>query len=430
MGGPVYGTSPSVSEGAAFRRRSSDHDHDDLFVSPESNFADFTYPPYSEMPFTLRQRRKRAEGNQFVKWTMRAVLASPMVVLVLWSGVALLFSGKQQQQQAQPASARRSVRIPVRPQSAAANSNRIPFIPPLGQVVDPNSLPFQGQQKIQHRQAVQTSTMMAPQYIVNPEQYMTQAKSSIYMASQQQQQQNQYAADNNNMVVQPPPAILITPLGAGSTVTTNTEQLPPPPPPLQASKSNVSVRHRPAPRAALTAQSAPEVILEDAPPQNLSGSTEQQIPPPQQVYYYDPNQAVTQGNELMLPSTVYDSAGNPVSIQALQGAQIYLEPPLTLEEVQAQAVQAAAPLQMSVSSKDFSGSSLQDQSIIVATVAVMALLVGALSARRMRSRSFLSSCIENEQLEDEVAYDTAYTTTDASYNTFGGWKGDLEKFDV
>ncbi len=60
----------------------------------------------------------------------------------------------------------------------------------------------------------------------------------------------------------------------------------------------------------------------------------------------------------------------------------------------------------------------------------MALLVGALSARRLRSRSFLSSCIENESLEDDVAYDTAYTTTDNSYNTFGGWKGDLEKFDV
>ena len=79
-------------------------------------------------------------------------------------------------------------------------------------------------------------------------------------------------------------------------------------------------------------------------------------------------------------------------------------------------------------------SSSQDQTIIVATVAVMALLVGALSARRLRSKSFLSACIENESLEDDVAYDDAYTTTamgaDSSYNTFGGWKGDLEKFDV
>ena len=33
----------------------------------------------------------------------------------------------------------------------------------------------------------------------------------------------------------------------------------------------------------------------------------------------------------------------------------------------------------------------------------MALLVGALSARRLRSRHFLASCIENESLEDELA---------------------------
>ena len=93
----------------------------------------------------------------------------------------------------------------------------------------------------------------------------------------------------------------------------------------------------------------------------------------------------------------------------------------------------------------------QDQMIIVSTVATMALLVGALSARRLRSRQLLSSCIENESLEDEVAYDAAYTTTSSvykdgagsvfsggtyGYDTFGPtaeslrWRGDLEKFDV
>ena len=90
----------------------------------------------------------------------------------------------------------------------------------------------------------------------------------------------------------------------------------------------------------------------------------------------------------------------------------------------------------------------QDQRIIISTVATMALLVGALSARRMRSRQFLSFCIENESLEDELAYDAAYTTQSTvgassfyaggGYDTFasgkyGGdlrWRGDLEKFDV
>ncbi len=90
----------------------------------------------------------------------------------------------------------------------------------------------------------------------------------------------------------------------------------------------------------------------------------------------------------------------------------------------------------------------QDQMIIISTVATMALLVGALSARRLRSRQFLSFCIENESLEDELAYDAAYTTQSTvgassfyaggGYDTFasgkyGGdlrWRGDLEKFDV
>ena len=74
-----------------------------------------------------------------------------------------------------------------------------------------------------------------------------------------------------------------------------------------------------------------------------------------------------------------------------------------------------------------------DSSLIVATVGVMALLVGALSARRMRARSILAACIENESLEDDAAYDAAYTVGGGAhhYNTFQqGWKGDLEKFDV
>lgn len=87
--------------------------------------------------------------------------------------------------------------------------------------------------------------------------------------------------------------------------------------------------------------------------------------------------------------------------------------------------------------------------IIISTVATMALLVGALSARRLRSKQFLSFCIENESLEDELAYDAAFTTQSTvggstfyagggGYDTFatgkyGGdlrWRGDLEKFDV
>lgn len=71
--------------------------------------------------------------------------------------------------------------------------------------------------------------------------------------------------------------------------------------------------------------------------------------------------------------------------------------------------------------------------LMISGVATIALLVGAVSARKLRSKPFMSDCIENESLEDDLAYDTE--------NTFGGmvgqygsfsapWKGDLEKFDV
>jgi Na+/glutamate symporter len=76
-----------------------------------------------------------------------------------------------------------------------------------------------------------------------------------------------------------------------------------------------------------------------------------------------------------------------------------------------------------------SNTPLADQSIIIGTVGVMALLVGAITARRLLSRNILSACIENETLEDDIAYDTAYTVNSDSYNTFSqGWKGDLEKY--
>ena len=69
-----------------------------------------------------------------------------------------------------------------------------------------------------------------------------------------------------------------------------------------------------------------------------------------------------------------------------------------------------------------------NSSILVATVGVVALLVGALSARHARGRACLNACLENENLvAHEAAYDTAHTTAN-TYSTF--WKGDLEKFDV
>jgi hypothetical protein len=141
------------------------------------------------------------------------------------------------------------------------------------------------------------------------------------------------------------------------------------------------------------------------------------------ILYYDP--AV--GTE-----TVYDADGTPILLSSLQTdtTEIYLERPPSPAGALEQEQQEQQQHPVETLEYEWGESQAQDQMIIISTVATMALLVGALSARRMRSRQFLASCIENESLEDEIAYDTAYTTN--GYDTFGGgpWKGDLEKFDV
>ncbi|KAG7368128.1 hypothetical protein IV203_030871 [Nitzschia inconspicua] len=180
-------------------------------------------------------------------------------------------------------------------------------------------------------------------------------------------------------------------------------------------------------------------------------------PVKQAIYYYDPNDTTLSqnGDILQLPKVVYDANGKAIPLSELRQVPIYVQPPVmgstasnnlesinsavdgtfSLESSDTLNIQAA-PAREAIKLTKWGTSTSQDQTVIVATVAVMALLVGALSARRLRSKSFLASCIENETLEDDMAYDSAYTTTagmggaDSSYNTFGGWKGDLEKFDV
>jgi hypothetical protein len=192
-------------------------------------------------------------------------------------------------------------------------------------------------------------------------------------------------------------------------------------------------------------------------------------------YYYDPRDVPTDprtgqlaGNRL--PSIVYDPNGNPHWLSTIRAGEILLEAPPLLGQASSPAVQAAAaappgnvapaeanPVGSAWTSAAMvqagggsggSGSSgpipqwgestATDQSIIVCTVGIMALLVGAVSARRFRRQSFLSACIENEALDSQHGDDAAlpYGTggpadgASSSYRTFEGWKGDLEKFDV
>jgi hypothetical protein len=170
-------------------------------------------------------------------------------------------------------------------------------------------------------------------------------------------------------------------------------------------------------------------------------------------YFYDPRATVKDTHGFLhLPQVVYDTFGRAVSLNSLSAsAPVYLQPPpadtMNHYNISENATiynyththppvvesrQNRRSLSMPKLNDGWGESTAADSSLIVCTVGVMALLVGALSARRLRSRSILSSCIENESLEDDAAYDTAYTTSASNhYNTFQqGWKGDLEKFDV
>jgi hypothetical protein len=176
-------------------------------------------------------------------------------------------------------------------------------------------------------------------------------------------------------------------------------------------------------------------------------------PAKQQVLFYDPNELKTAAGEPPLPKKVYDADGNEVD---MTGKEAILIPPPSKEAVSKDSSQeqtknkysSAASVVSAAEERVLASPQRQDQFIIVSTVATMALLVGAVSARRLRSKQFLNFCIENESLEDELAYDAAYTTqstvgassfySGAGYDTFasgrfGGdlrWRGDLEKFDV
>jgi hypothetical protein len=456
------------------------------------------------MPFTTLKRRKQQEGNQFVKWAMRAVLASPIAVLVLWSTCALLFSNKAAQQANPSRRAAKLLSKTTKHKTGRGNNNNngIDNFPMALSVEEgtamysDNILPPVPLQKTNNMNGMDGNLYMMQPYVQADG---TTVLVSVPVQTPQQQQVPQplqqssrrrymrgYMASNSavtgydQLVPEPPPQIQVingqqymliennvmqdqmlpvySPLGAtsGSSSSNSDILFQPPPPPLthvsgaNAVSKTVVVRPRPAPRA------TPDVEILEPPPQqhlverlsngtlvhvrNTSKKQVMDAPPQQhlverlsngtlvhvrdmkkqQVYYYDAKEASsgTQDGEFDVPLVVYDEGGNAISLDALMdhhtGAEVFLEPPL-------QAVYAPAA---------WGESAFQDQSIIVSTVAVMALLVGALSARRLRSRSFLSSCIENESLEDDIAYDTAYTTTDNSYNTFGGWKGDLEKFDV
>jgi hypothetical protein len=198
-------------------------------------------------------------------------------------------------------------------------------------------------------------------------------------------------------------------------------------------------------QAVLMSDASNTIVSETVPLSNVQGQQAVLMNPPAavapmtRIMYYD---ASLEG----IPETVYDESGKAYLLASLQkeGTDIYMERPAPQQQQQEEEdanplqkesletlQQESVPVQTLDMPQSWGRSKSQDQFIVIATVATMALLVGALSARKLRVANFLNSCIENEEtLQNEYMYDAAYTTN--GYDTFGGgpWKGDLEKFDV
>ena len=200
---------------------------------------------------------------------------------------------------------------------------------------------------------------------------------------------------------------------------------------------------------------------EDTTTVSSNNNTKQQTQSEQKVLFYDPAELKTKAGEPPLPKRVFDEHGREVDMAGKDALLVKPPPPphhgppkphkhdtpIGAQNTERAASSNQRAYQATVSALQQS-TQTHDQMIIISTVATMALLVGALSARRLRSRQFLSFCIENESLEDELAYDAAFTTQSTvgasslyvggGYDTFasgkyGGdlrWRGDLEKFDV
>lgn len=414
---------------------------------------------------------------------MRAVLLSPVVVLVVWSVATVMFVGNNHHVIGQSNKTRwgnnRNQRNKNKRHTNLDYSGNLQNV--MLQYPQNNGMYSNGN--------TMNGMMMVPQQQLSQGMINRNSMINNPMANGYGQQQQVQA-----MPLQPQgnPAVFVAPLGNGM----NSNVIPPSS--LQQGQQNVVTQ----PQVALTstnnaegtvgtpAMAQPQQMHEfglNAPSQdaikqasmttgsgasdpnqplekvpNLSESTPDQLQnptPKQAVYYYDPKGIVmsTSGDILEMPTVVFDGQGKAVSLAELRRmAPVSISAPtkggaspitgtlndnavkgndLVSPSSRGSSLSAATPREaVSIPKMPMVTSISQDQTIIVATVAVMALLVGALSARRMRSKSVLSACIENENLEDDVAYDDAYTTMgagDSSYNTFGGgWKGDLEKFDV
>lgn len=430
----------------------------------------FAAPSYSaEMPLRRRRKRPLNDTEKWIRFSMKAILLSPVVVLVIWSVVLATKSTTTSSNSTNSSNAQ--VRSHARGNKHHPTNNRknFPVIAPLG--ASQNDAAMQQQQYMAPQVIQNNNQMMAAQQqgvVVQPQHLMMSAPQQVITQPQMQQQQQQFMMApqvyQNSPQQQQQQAVMAPP------VVQNPQPMMMIPQSVQNPAAAIS-QQQAFPQQALPQQqqALSQLQQQDFSPQQLqqqdfSQQQQQQAlpqqqapqilqPPPQQTsqqqapvryYYYDASQTQRDAaGNLILPSTVYDSQGRAFPTAQLQASAILEEPPRGVFHHDNYTNNSSIPkmnityyhpntIKTPVRDKHrdmalpvATATLPADQSIIVGTVGVMALLVGALSARRLRSRGILQVCLDDVQ--DEVAYDAAYTT---SSQTYGTWKGDLEKFDV
>ena len=398
--------------------------------------------------------------DRWIKTLMRFVLLSPLIVLVLWSIGAVLFTHKRQSN-SYPKS-QRSVIVQPRNLQAQLKTGVLEGIEMVSEALGE---PQPANLNVQMMAAPMGSSM---QQVQQPMQGASQGQKQVQQPMQGTSQIQQPMQGSSGQL-----------LVAGASHQNSLLQVPPPPAAdaqnsnsqAQPAMQSVEQVQQPLQGASLSQQDPKRGFIQammprkNSKPKNMVEKVENLLSPhkkaaqpaapqlrgsgsKQVLYlYYDPMQtSMGPEGQVLLPPVLYDSAGNSIEAGSIsQSSQVYMQPPPVYGSTGVSSLESPPSMGEAISvqspSKGFAVNSesfnkvvkrVEEQdggsSVIVATVAVMALLVGAISARKLRGAGALANCIENERLDHVAAYDTA-TESNTAYSTFH-WKGDLEKFDV
>jgi len=395
--------------------------------------------PTTPLRQRTRPRKRRSSQDECIGHIVKAIVLSPVIVLVLWTGVWVLGGTRatvlkntrrssmrsrqqQQQQQQQPPS--------------KVNHKDIPLIAPLGAAAQNNVIV----QPPQFQTAEQAARMMQQQQM---QQGMPLQQLPFQQMPMQQMQQAPPPAGGAQPTTGALPLILPPmPLGQGYQQAQLPVGIPQGYQQAQMVQQQQQQQGMQLP-SALLGGPPQQPPLASLPMQQQQAQLQQQQQPPQHYYYYyKPSDTTRDANgNLVLPKMVYDTQGHAVLVETLTRAAAplrgvhhfentttitnftYAHPDTVETPVHGREPAKGTVLLL----EDLQEvSDLSELHVYILSAGTLALLLGAVGARRFRN---LDTCLvsQHEVDEEEIVYSAESEA--GTYSTFS-WKGDLEKFDV